>query len=192
MLWKEVLKDRDVAVLVNNVGMLQSNRFMEEKPDVVYLNLCLNVVPQTMMSKYAISHFLKRTASESTPPKSAIINMSSSSAPFPVPWESIYGAVKQYNRAFSIANSKFLSGRGIASIAVMPNYVHTQMNEGYDFTYSEPEEVTGAVVRQVGYQGESYGSLWHCVQCCLIMYFPRALFHWAYLSWGRGDKDPLK
>jgi 17beta-estradiol 17-dehydrogenase / very-long-chain 3-oxoacyl-CoA reductase len=65
------MKDLDVSILVNNVGMSTSGGFYECPPQNCWDLSMVNIVPQFMMTKLFFNHFRARST------QSAVIDVSS-------------------------------------------------------------------------------------------------------------------
>lgn len=129
---KHELSNKDVGLLVNNVGMTEStfgwfsdlgNDLSEEQhvADLIK-TIKTNCVFPSKLTAALIPLFKSR----STTP-SAIINISSILAHLPSPFNPIYGATKAYNRTFSRALTAEYAQQGIDVLCVSPGMVTSNL-----------------------------------------------------------------
>ncbi|CAD8083438.1 unnamed protein product [Paramecium primaurelia] len=83
--------ERDVSVLVNNVGVDVLNKFHLLSDEEIYNTITVNCFPITMLCKRFIPRFLKRNQY-----KSAIVNVTSLAGKFPTPYFNVYSATKAF------------------------------------------------------------------------------------------------
>jgi len=120
----DALKQYDVSVLVNNVGIGRLS-LGEDTAEGVLEMAVVNMLPQTMLTKMWIDDFKKRTS------RSAVIDIASVAS-----WEeyigtTLYGPTKRFNRALSqCLNEKYGSEYGIDFLCVKPGYVLTNIGDG--------------------------------------------------------------
>lgn len=88
------LKDLDISILVNNVGIGSPGFFHKDSDELVNEYLSLNVLPQFFLTKKLISKLLKRG-------KSAVINVSSLLGGRPIPYGVMYSSTKAFDDFFS-------------------------------------------------------------------------------------------
>ena len=91
----EQIKDLDISILINNVGVYPIYRFGEMSEQDVKDTVIVNTLPQVMLTHKLI----KRLSSRKN--RSAIINVSSMMANTPMPYFPIYCATKVFNDYFS-------------------------------------------------------------------------------------------
>ena len=115
----EKLKDLDISILVNDVGMgtlgLAPKNVDVKLQDTLDITI-VNCVPQVMFSGLFIPKFQKREK------KSGIINLSSTSSLDNVHVD-IYGATKAFNRKLSLDCGALYSNNQIDFFAIKPGWV---------------------------------------------------------------------
>ncbi|KAL7719892.1 Estradiol 17-beta-dehydrogenase [Entamoeba marina] len=121
---KEILKDYDIGVLVNNVGMVQTLPAMFGDMDQKDFNnmVTLNIRTMLMMTHICLPLMKARAG------KGLIINMSSSTAGFPHPMIQIYSSTKAFTKQFSDSIHAEYRGK-IDVIAYAPWYIKTEMTK---------------------------------------------------------------
>ncbi len=89
------IKDEDVSILVNNVGILNLGVFDKIENKELMRELIVNTMPTAMLTKRFVPKMLARKN------KSAIINLSSKSIDVCLPHNCVYSATKAYDDMFS-------------------------------------------------------------------------------------------
>lgn len=190
------IKDKDIGILVNNVGiMYEYPMFLEEvSPDTLWQHVLLNVGAVTMMTRLILPDMAKRG-------RGAIINMSSSAAIYPLPMMAVYSATKVYVDYFTRAIQHEYKGRGIDIQCIMPFYVSTAMTSFSGLLHKVklfvPDARTFAshAILTLGHAKRTTGHWIHGFQYILCASFPE----WMWLRLGywfqkllRYDADALK
>lgn len=111
-------KKYNVFFLANNAGMAGTTIF--EKSDVKYIDdrILVNIRALTLLTRFFIE-ILKEQ------PRSYILNVSSLSAFYPIPFKALYSSSKTYVLNFSRAVRTELRETPISVSVVCPNGVHT-------------------------------------------------------------------
>jgi len=153
------LKDLDVGILVNNVGVLENYPFENHTDTKAAEQVIVNTLPQTMFTKVLIP-FLKNREH-----RSAIINMASAAALAPKPGMAIYAATKAFNDFLSRALSVEFKDQ-IDVISVRPKRVSTKMtknveNQQEDWHWVQPDEVVEQVLVDLGHEQVTMGHWKH-------------------------------
>jgi len=125
--WDEIAKQFegiDVAVLVNNVGMVQylPGEFHSLELRDINFMVTLNIRTLLMMTHICIPKMLERNH------RSLIINMSSSTSGYPHPMIQVYSSTKAFVRQFADSINAEYQGK-IDVIAYTPWYVKTDMTK---------------------------------------------------------------
>jgi 17beta-estradiol 17-dehydrogenase / very-long-chain 3-oxoacyl-CoA reductase len=125
--YKTVLKDVfdqfEVSILVNDVGVTVPTFFHKMNVEEIYDIVSINTMPQTILTKFFLDKVLK------TPEKrTAIINLSSSSAAYPARAMSIYTATKAYDDYLSRSLAEDFVGK-IDIISIKPYFVATGLSK---------------------------------------------------------------
>lgn len=159
----EKLKDLEIGVLVNNVGLSHAYaQFLLEASkqrlrDMVELN-CQAMVQMTHMLLPAM--VARR--------RGAIINISSTSSLFPLPLLGVYSATKIFVNYFSSALLQEYRSSGVIVQNVMPNFVSTAMTKmRRNFFVPSPLVYAESAVATLGIQNSTFG----CVAHALIGFF---------------------
>jgi 17beta-estradiol 17-dehydrogenase / very-long-chain 3-oxoacyl-CoA reductase len=116
------VKNLDVSVLVNNVGVNTTypTALVETTPEEINSMINVNITFTTHFTQAMIPVLSKR--------KSLVINLSSFTGRIPVGMMSVYSASKAYIDAFSRALSAELKPVGIDVVSVLPHYVVSAMS----------------------------------------------------------------
>lgn len=107
----EQLRDIDVGILVNNVGISNIGKqgnylgyIHEISPGRLINEINVNCVPMVILSNLIVQRMLQRES------RSAIINLSSIAGIYPCPYVSTYSATKAFGDFFSKAIGMEYSG----------------------------------------------------------------------------------
>ncbi|KAM6409355.1 inactive hydroxysteroid dehydrogenase-like protein 1 [Rhynochetos jubatus] len=119
---KEALKDKEIGILVNNVGMfyLYPDYFTNLSEDVLWDTININIVSASMMIHIVLPGMVKKK-------KGAIVNVVSGSSCHPTPLLSIYSASKTYLDYFSRSLHYEYASKGIFVQSLMPFVVATKL-----------------------------------------------------------------
>ncbi|XP_069463213.1 very-long-chain 3-oxoacyl-CoA reductase-like [Ambystoma mexicanum] len=161
---KSGLKDLNIGILVNNVGMMFSHnraRFLdtvgiEEKiPHIINCNM----LSLTKMTQIVLPGMVKRK-------RGAVINISSEAGAHPTPLFNVYSSTKAYVSFFSKALEAEYRNLGITVQCVAPLLVSTKMVE-----YKKPslmvktaEDFAREAVNTIGLTSSTNGCLSHSIQ----------------------------
>lgn len=140
-------KDKDIAILVNNVGIGQGapGRVEHVQADILERLVKVNCIYPLLLSKHIIPLMKKRK----TP--GAVVNLSSVTALMPIPFNATYAATKSFNRLLSTSLSGELFDSQIDVLSVEPGFVAsnmTQMKKGP--LVCDPTECAKGALRQMG------------------------------------------
>ncbi|XP_027758339.1 inactive hydroxysteroid dehydrogenase-like protein 1 [Empidonax traillii] len=119
---KEALKDREIGILVNNVGIFAEcvDYFANLSEDVLWDAIHINIASANMMTHIVLPGMLKKK-------KGAIVNISSIACCQPAPLIAIYGASKIYLDYFSRAIHQEYASKGIFVQSLIPSPIATKM-----------------------------------------------------------------
>ena len=147
----------DVAILVNNAGMIERGNFQDISLKGCADSIAVNVYPSLFLSKLLIPSMLKRSN------RSLVINLSSITGVRPVPIRGAYGATKAFNDI--LARSLFMElDQKIDFLSVKPNYVSTNMTKmKVGGTVIRPIDVAEGALRDAGWQSATAGNWKHDV-----------------------------
>lgn len=121
-----------VAYLVNNAGIAKMGSYKDFTIDEINNTVNLNCMAPVILSTLCIPYMIKG---------SRILNISSASAFFPLPYLNLYAASKAFERSYSRSLNAELKGSGITATAVCPSWVDTDLL---------PKEVNG---KPITYRG---------------------------------------
>lgn len=118
----EIIEGKDIAVLVNNVGICNylPDKFGDLSTRDINNMVSLNIRTLLMMTHICIPEMLKREQ------KSLIINMSSSTSGYPHPMIQVYSSTKAFVRQFTDSIHYEYKNK-IDCIAYCPWYIKTDM-----------------------------------------------------------------
>lgn len=109
----------DVAILINNAGVLYNGYFRELSIECQKEEAVINTYPYVLMTRALLPILKKRKDN-----RSVIVNMASSASFFPEPYVAIYSATKCFDKFFSEALRYELSqSSNIEVLTVNPMFV---------------------------------------------------------------------
>eukprot|EP00004_Rigifila_ramosa_P001930 TRINITY_DN11937_c0_g1_i2.p1 TRINITY_DN11937_c0_g1~~TRINITY_DN11937_c0_g1_i2.p1 ORF type:complete len:345 (-),score=82.18 TRINITY_DN11937_c0_g1_i2:37-1071(-) len=117
------IKDLDVGVLVNNVGVANDipERLLDQDPEFVRRMIEINTVAAPTMCAMVLPKMVENR-------RGLIMNIGSASASHPTPLLAIYSATKAYLRQFSESLSYEYRPQGIDVICLAPYYVTSALS----------------------------------------------------------------
>jgi len=110
-----------VDLLVNNAGFATSGRFADLPVDGEVAEIRLNVVAPVRLTRAALPGMVERG-------HGGVVNVSSIAALQPLPHWATYAATKAYLTSFSEAVHEEVRGNGVAVLALMPGFTHTEFH----------------------------------------------------------------
>lgn len=168
---KTGLKDLEIGVLVNNVGMLYTNvmmklldceNFEKRLSDVINCN----IMSVAQMTAIVLPQMVSRS-------KGIIINISSVSDSRPFPFLAAYAASKAFVRSFSQAlNAEYLS-HGVTVQTVSPVLVESSMTDNikYRSMVLNAQDFARQALDTLGLASQTAGCFTHAVQGALVALF---------------------
>ncbi|KAF6199930.1 hypothetical protein GE061_006228 [Apolygus lucorum] len=138
----------DIGILINNVGMVQSNPLPLAEADRKYLNMILNVnlTSMLMMTEIVLKRMVLRN-------KGLIVNMSSLSAKIPLPYFTMYSSTKAFIEHYSACLAAELLGvdSNVQVKCLQPYFVKTQLLKGIGafIHWTESLPLAGRAVQDV-------------------------------------------
>ncbi|KAM6931179.1 17-beta-hydroxysteroid dehydrogenase type 3 [Xenentodon cancila] len=174
---QEQLKDLNIGVLVNNVGILPSYipcRFLEsEELDKTITNVInCNVKTMVKMCKIILPGMTNRG-------KGVIVNISSGIASIPFPLYTLYAASKVFVERFSQGLQAEYKDKGVLIQAVAPFGVSTRM-AGYQRTNAvtlSPDDFVKNSLQYLQAGDKTYGSICHNILGWLLQSIPLKVLH---------------
>ncbi|XP_042886005.1 inactive hydroxysteroid dehydrogenase-like protein 1 [Penaeus japonicus] len=166
------LKDKEIGILVNNVGMMVVPKMFDRLTDEdiwAYVNVNVATVPA--MTKLVLPGMVERK-------KGAIINISSEVAHFSLPYLQLYAATKSFVSSFTKAIGAEYSSAGITVQCLEPAGVSTNLN-AFDerihrpgFFTATPDRFAASAVATLGYSKCTTGYWTHGLQLSFLQLFP--------------------
>ncbi|NWI64310.1 HSDL1 protein, partial [Todus mexicanus] len=191
---KEALKDREIGILVNNVGMFYSypDYFTNLSEDVLWDLMNVNINSANMMTHIVLPGMVEKR-------KGAIVNISSLVCCQPTPMVTTYGASKAYLDYFSRALHYEYASKGIFVQSLTPFAVTTKMLACSSFASNTPllfpsaEEYASHAVSTLGLSRKTTGYWKHALQGMLIERIPERIWAWLSMNFCRNvRKEALK
>jgi len=150
------IKDLDVAVLVNNVGIsYRYPLYFHELTDQDVANIIeMNINSTTWMTRVLIDKMAERK-------RGAIINISSGSAMYTLPLLAQYSAAKSYIEKFTLALNAEYSKKGVTVQCQIPFYVSTKLAKmRKSLSVPSPAEYVSCAIKHVGYADPVISPYW--------------------------------
>ncbi|XP_075715383.1 very-long-chain 3-oxoacyl-CoA reductase-like isoform X2 [Rhinoderma darwinii] len=165
---EKALKDLDIGILVNNVGMNYYSgvtRFLDV-PDInkrIDDIVNCNVLSMVQMTKIVLPKMVQRK-------KGVIINLSSAAGARPYPKVTMYGATKVFMDFFSRSLYSEYKADGIIVQSVLPHLVSTNMtsNARTNLLVKTSEDYVREALNTVGYTHRTNGCISHSVQSYIL------------------------
>ncbi|XP_043914907.1 testosterone 17-beta-dehydrogenase 3 [Protopterus annectens] len=175
---QENLRDLEIGVVVNNVGMLFHNvpcRFLEnnEDPYQDQSNLIhCNITSVVKMTQMILPQMVERS-------KGLIINVSSSVGTFPCPLYSMYSASKSFMLNFSRGLHAEYESKGIIIQCVAPFGVSTNMSASTksSLPMMDPGDFARESLKYVSFGDMTFGCLAHEIQGFILSRIPLWIMH---------------
>ncbi|XP_056425651.1 very-long-chain 3-oxoacyl-CoA reductase-B-like [Hyla sarda] len=161
---EQELKDLDIGILVNNVGMTYSEVpvTLLSVPDAnerIPAIMNCNVTSAVQMTKIVLSKMIQRK-------KGLIINISSEIGSHPFPMMTMYSSTKVFLDYFSRALNTEYKSKGITVQSVMPLAVSTNMTRRLksNIFVKTANDFAREALNTVGYTHRTNGCLSHAIQ----------------------------
>ncbi|HET9422653.1 MAG TPA: SDR family oxidoreductase [Nocardioides sp.] len=135
----------ELAVLVNNAGVMPNGGFLELDEDLDRLTMEVNVFGVVHGMRLALPGMLERG-------RGHVVNVASLAGKFPVPGLAIYNASKYAVVGLTAATRREYADRGVSITAILPSAVDTALASGLDMRpipKVQPEDVARAVAGSV-------------------------------------------
>jgi short-subunit dehydrogenase len=119
---REELKDFDIGILVNNVGVCYEYPMaLTELPEEdIWKHINVNCGAMSVMTHIVLPNMLKKR-------RGAVINISSSSSINPFPLMALYAASKIYVQYVTLALQREYKDSGVTFQCIIPFYISTEM-----------------------------------------------------------------
>lgn len=163
------LKDLDVGVLINNVGVSYPfpKYFHELTEDQVSSLMEMNVNSTTWMTQIILPGMVERK-------RGAIVNIASAAGLYTMPLLAQYSAAKGYIEKFSRSLNAEYSGKGITVQCQAPFYVATKLAKlRKSFTVPTPTEYVKLAINWIGHGEPVVSPCWfHACQGWVLLHLP--------------------
>ncbi|KFP69766.1 PREDICTED: inactive hydroxysteroid dehydrogenase-like protein 1 [Acanthisitta chloris] len=176
---KEALKDREIGILVNNVGMFYTypDYFTNLSEDTLWDIIHVNIASANMMTHIVLPGMVKKK-------KGAIVNISSAACCQPTPMMTIYGASKTYLDYFSRALHYEYASKGIFVQSLTPFVIATKMAafnitaSKRSFVFPSAEEYASHAISTLGLSTRTTGYWKHAIGFTLGKHMPEWIWAW--------------
>ncbi|NXY90798.1 HSDL1 protein, partial [Alcedo cyanopectus] len=183
---KEALKDREIGILVNNVGMFYSypDYFTNLSEDVLWDIVNVNISSANMMTHIVLPGMVKKR-------KGAIVNISSLISCQPTPMLTTYGASKAYLDYFSRALHYEYASKGIFIQSLIPFAITTKMlacsrtASNTSLLFPSAEEYASNAISTLGLTIKTTGYWKHAIQGVLVECLPERIWAWCSMYFCR-------
>ncbi|NXC06366.1 HSDL1 protein, partial [Orthonyx spaldingii] len=183
---KEALKDREIGILVNNVGIIHDHPeyFTNLSEDMLWNIIHVNIASVTMMTHIVLPGMVKKK-------KGAIVNLSSAVCCEPTPMLTVYGASKSYVDYFSRSLHYEYASKGIFIQSLMPFVTITNMLAFSDsiskrsIFFPTAEEYARHAISTLGLSTRTTGYWKHAIQLTLGECLPEWMWAWCALYFGK-------
>ncbi len=130
----------EVEILVNNAATAVVGSVAEADPETMRALIDLNAASVAQVSAFFLPAMVARG-------RGAIVNIASTAAYAPAPYNAAYAASKAFVLSFTQALWFETRGTGVRVVAVSPGSVETPMNPGRGVGKRSPEQVADTVMR---------------------------------------------
>lgn len=156
------LKELDVSILVNNVGVSDCSVFHDMNTAKIFQFIHVNIYTQVYVTKILIQQLAERSKTH----KTAIINISSNFGKTLVfPFYSVYSATKAFNDHFSVA-----LGNEYPSIDILSSTPGMTKTKSKPMGYNVDDQVR-ETVRFLGLKKRTHGPINHYINPVYLMNF---------------------
>ncbi len=149
------IKDRDIAILVNNVGVMNVSDFHQFPQDKLLEILNVNMEATTFVTRLVIPGMLKRGN------RCGVVTISSSLGDEAYPYCGVYSATKAYGIYLSNSLALEYKGTNLDFLVCHTGAVTTHSNPNSGLVYITAEEAARSHLRFLGKDRETYGTLRH-------------------------------
>jgi len=162
--------DKDVAVLVNNVGQRIKGDLVDNDPKEIAHVMTVDAFPTVFFTRFIAPKMLQRER------RSAIVNLSSYSGARSQSGQAVYSASKAFDSYFSDSIAHELNDQ-IDVLTVKPFSVRSKMNRKQGFFSVEAGECAESIFNELGYETATYGHWKHSLKAILYDAVPDSIYH---------------
>ncbi|XP_053384919.1 inactive hydroxysteroid dehydrogenase-like protein 1 isoform X2 [Mercenaria mercenaria] len=179
LIWDSI-KDKEIGVLVNNVGVMYDHPqyFLDVPVERLWQIVNINVAAATMMTHMILPQMVQRG-------KGAIVVVSSGACSQITPQMTVYAGTKSFLDYFAQALRYEYKNCGIVIQSLRPFYVNTKMTRysktltSYGLLVPSAEVYARHAVATLGYSGRTTGYWPHSIQMWLSNMIPEWLWMWG-------------
>lgn len=179
LIWEQI-KDKEIGILVNNVGVMYDfpQLFLDVPEDKLWHIVNINVAAATMMTHMIMPQMVQRN-------KGAIVVVSSGACSQITPQMTVYAGTKSFLDYFARALKYEYKNHGIIIQSLRPFYVNTKMTSYSETLTSHGLLVPSAevyarnAVATLGYSGRTTGYWPHTIQMWFSNMIPEFLWMWG-------------
>ncbi|GIE74680.1 dehydrogenase [Actinoplanes philippinensis] len=132
------LAGTDIDVLINNAAVAHVGTVADVGPDRIRATVDLNAGAVAEITARFLPAMLARG-------RGAVVNIASTAAYTPAPWNAVYAASKAFVLSYTRALAIETEGTGVRVVAVSPGAVETPMNPGHFRGKRHPGQVADTV-----------------------------------------------
>lgn len=178
-IWEKI-KDKEIGILVNNVGVMYDypNYFLDVPVEKLWQIIHVNTAAATIMTHMIMPQMVQRR-------RGAVVMVSSGSCSQITPQMTVYAASKSFLDYFARCLHYEYKDEGIVVQSLMPFYVATKMTR-YSDTLSSPSllipsanEYAKQAISTLGYTNRTSGYWPHAVQAWFSAWIPEWLWTWG-------------
>jgi len=162
---KNELKDLDIGVLVNNVGMSYDHPeyFTQVEDDLCERLINCNIHSVSQMTRIVLPGMAERK-------RGVIINLASLSAVIPAPFLAVYAATKAYVESLSESLGVEYASKGVTIQCVLPGFVVSNMSKLKRPTLMAPtpRSFVHSTLKTTGIEKRTAGYFMHKLQIYFI------------------------
>ena len=167
--------EKDIGILVNNVGTAKMTKFDECKYEDIDQIMNVNVISMTYLTHAALPYLLRRSK------KSLLVFISSMAADVIPPFMTMYSASKSYVRCFAETLAREMRER-IDITVISPGGVLTRLHPSRMILDIDLKSVGPHYLSHFGRDVVSCGHPKHLLQTKLFLLFPASGMHKACLQ----------
>ncbi len=156
------IKDREIAILVNNVGVFGVHDFHTYPQDKLLEILNVNMETATFVTRLVIPGMLKRSK------RCGIVTVTSGLGDGTYPYCGVYSAASAYEIYFSNSLALEYKGTNLDFLVCHTGAVKTQSNSGSGPMFITAEEAARSQLRFLGKDRETHGHFRHYMYSLLM------------------------